>query len=700
MQSRWSDEEAEAACGRYEGLWGKDLALRTYSARLIGAEPSLVLHGGGNTSVKSVGNDAFGESLQAVFVKASGHDLAGIEPEGHCGLDLAYLRRARQLETLSDEGMVRLIRSRLLDYRSANPSIETLVHAFLSAKFVDHTHADAILALTNQEQGRELIREALGDGVVIIDYVEPGFELARATAEAVDASPGAWGAVWMCHGLITWGETARESYERTIEAVTRAESLLERRGGRRAEVTSAGLDRAREYWNELAPILRGALAEPSAGDDRAALPGILLPLIDEATLGFLAAEDGRTRALTPPVTSDHLIRTKAYPLWLEVADSRDPEALRAGVRQEVERYRSEYESYLGRHAAQLGNDVRRFDPSPRVVLMPGLGAACAGPNLREAAICRDITAQTLKIKTWAGGLGRYRGLDEGQLFAMEYRGLQHAKLGPAGDGLERYVALVTGAAGAIGAGICRRLLEEGCQVAACDLSAERLALLSEELVPRYGDRIRTVTADVTSPDSVRSAFDAVVSTWGGLDFVIVNAGVALVSSLAEMKLEEFRRLERVNIEGTLLVLAESARFFERQGIGGDIVLVSTKNVFAPGARFGAYSATKAAAHQLARIASLELASAGVRVNMVAPDAVFGEGRFKSGLWAEVGPDRMRARGLSEDGLQDYYRSRNLLKARVTARHVGNAVVYFLSRQSPTTGATIPVDGGLPDSTPR
>jgi NAD(P)-dependent dehydrogenase (short-subunit alcohol dehydrogenase family) len=176
--------------------------------------------------------------------------------------------------------------------------------------------------------------------------------------------------------------------------------------------------------------------------------------------------------------------------------------------------------------------------------------------------------------------------------------------------------------------------------------------------------------------------------------------VALVASLAEMKLEEFRRLERVNTEGTLIVLSESARFLEKQGIGGDIVLVSTKNVFAPGARFGAYSATKAASHQLARIASLELASSGVRVNMVAPDAVFGEGRFKSGLWAEVGPDRMRARGLSEDGLQDYYRGRNLLKARVTARHVGNAVLYFLTRQSPTTGATIPVDGGLPDSTPR
>lgn len=700
MRSRWSDEEAQALCTRYREGWSEDLALRTYSSRLIGSESGLVLHGGGNTSVKSTATDPFGDELEAIFVKASGWDLAGIEPDGHCGLDLAYLRRARQLNELTDEEMVRLIRSRLIDYRSSNPSIETLVHAFLPSKFVDHTHADAILALTNQEHGRELVEAALGDGVVIIDYVEPGFQLAKATADAAEAWPDSWAAVWMQHGLITWGRTARESYERTVDAVTRAEHLLERKGGRPVTVSSDEVERARRRWTSLAPILRGALAEPSGSEDRPLRPAILLPLIDEPTLGFLASDGAESLALTPPVTSDHLIRTKAYPLWLGGVDASDTESARARICETVETYRREYQSYFVRHATELNADAHSLDSSPRVVLLPGIGAACAGPNLREATICRDITAQTLKIKTWISGLGAYRGLEEAELFAMEYRVLQHAKLKASGKPLERQVALVTGAAGAIGAGICRRLLEEGCQVAASDLSAERLQLLIDELGPQFGDRVMSVVSDVTSPESVAAAFDRVVSVWGGLDFVIINAGVALVASLAEMKLEEFRRLERVNSEGTLIILSESARFFEKQGIGGDIVLVSTKNVFAPGARFGAYSATKAASHQLARIASLELASSGVRVNMVAPDAVFGEGHFKSGLWAEVGPDRMRARGLSEDGLHDYYRGRNLLKARVTARHVGNAVLYFLLRQSPTTGATIPVDGGLPDSTPR
>ncbi len=217
---------------------------------------------------------------------------------------------------------------------------------------------------------------------------------------------------------------------------------------------------------------------------------------------------------------------------------------------------------------------------------------------------------------------------------------------------------------------------------------------------RFGPKIVGVPLDVTDAASVAAAFRAVASTWGGVDIVVANAGIAHVAPLDRMDLETFQRLERVNVEGTLLVLAECARHFRAQATGGDVVLVSTKNVFAPGAKFGAYSATKAAAHQLARIASLEMADLDVRVNMVSPDAVFSDGGRKSGLWAEVGPDRMRARGLDEAGLEAYYRSRNLLKAGVTARHVANAVVFFVTRQTPTTGSTIPVDGGLPDATPR
>ena len=262
------------------------------------------------------------------------------------------------------------------------------------------------------------------------------------------------------------------------------------------------------------------------------------------------------------------------------------------------------------------------------------------------------------------------------------------------------VALVTGAAGAIGYGICCGLLEKGCHLAATDLPGEKLDSFTADLEQIAGDRVMGIAVDVTNEESVVGGFEGVIQTWGGIDIVVVNAGIPLVAHLKDINLDAFRKLEKVNVEGTLLTLGEIARHFILQGTGGDVIIVSTKNVPSPGAGFGAYSATKAAAHQLGRIASIELAQYGVRVNMVAPDGVFSEGKYRSGLWAEVGPDRMRARGLDEEGLQEYYQNRNLLKAKITGRHVSNAVLFFATRQTPTTGVTIPVDGGLPDATPR
>jgi NAD(P)-dependent dehydrogenase (short-subunit alcohol dehydrogenase family) len=338
---------------------------------------------------------------------------------------------------------------------------------------------------------------------------------------------------------------------------------------------------------------------------------------------------------------------------------------------------------------------------PRIALLPGLGALCAGPDARAAGVVRDITRHTLAVKARIAGTGaHYAGLPERDLFEMEYYALEQAKLGRARPPLGSQVALVTGAAGAIGAGIARGLLAEGCHVALTDLPGERLDSLAAELGAEADARVLATPLDVTDPASVAAAFAEVARTWGGVDLVVANAGAAHVARLADLSLEAFQQLERVNVDGTLLVLREAARHFAAQGTGGDIVLVSTKNVLAPGAGFGAYSATKAAAHQLARVASLELAALDVRVNLVAPDAVFGDATRPSGLWQQVGPERMRARGLDAEGLEAYYRDRNLLKARITPDHVARAGVVFATRQTPTTGATLPVDGGLPVAAPR
>jgi len=701
MKSQWSDVKAAEFVARYGPKWGEDLALRTYTSRLLGSEPTLVLHGGGNTSVKATRRNVLGESIEALFVKASGQNLATIEPEGHSCVRLEYLKKLRGLASLDDAVMVNELRTHLLDSKSPTPSIETLTHAFIPRKFIDHTHADAVLALTNRADGRQRVREALGEDVVILDYVRPGFQLAKAVADAYDAQPTARGMVWLLHGLTTWGATARESYEMMIELVTRAETYLAKHATRSPVVrVETPVATAEERAGRVMPLVRGLLARHTGDGDHPWRRMILRPLVNRQVLDFVDWDRGRELALSPPLTADHLVRTKPWPVWIVDPAYDDLAKLREQLTKAIQKFAADYDAYFARHATHFPAGITRFDSLPRVVLLPGLGALCAGKNVVAADIARDITAQTLAVKAQVAGMGGYVGLSEEHLFDMEYFTLQHAKLKrhdlPLGD----RVALITGAAGAIGSAIADALLEQGCHVAITDLPGENLDKLVGELKTNAGERVAGFPMDVTVPQSVAAACESVARTWGGVDLVIVNAGLAHVASLAEMDLDAFRRLERVNTEGTMLVMGEAARHFKLQGTGGDIVLISTKNVFAPGAKFGAYSATKAAAHQLARVASLELAEMDVRVNMVAPDAIFSHGARKSGLWAEVGPDRMRARGLDEAGLEEYYRNRNLLKAKVTARHVANAVLFFATRQTPTTGATLPVDGGLPDATPR
>jgi rhamnose utilization protein RhaD (predicted bifunctional aldolase and dehydrogenase)/NAD(P)-dependent dehydrogenase (short-subunit alcohol dehydrogenase family) len=664
-------------------------------------EDRLVLHGGGNTSVKGHHTNVLGQALPALFVKASGHDMATIEPEGHSGVNLAYLKALRALPNLSDEAMAEEFRTHLFDPRAATPSIETLAHAFLPPKFIDHTHADAILALTNQADGEKRVREALGEEVIVLEYVRPGFRLAKAAIEALEAHAGKRAMVWIRHGLVTWGGNAEEAYEATIEIVTRAEMYLAKHASKPLVVkTSTPSSEAQKRLIQVAPLVRGLLAQPTDDADRPYRRVILQALTSQEVLDFLGCERGKELAESPPLTSDHLIRTKAWPLWVADPAYGNLGKLKEQISKAIQEYAAEYQAYVERHAAKMPSGLAPFDSLPRVVLMPGLGALCAGKDAHAARIARDITAHTLAVKAQIAALGTYRGLCEEDLFDMEYHSLQHAKLRADELPLTREVAIVTGAAGAIGSAISQELLEAGCHVAVTDLPGDALNSLAEELRASFGERLVSVPLDVTKPDSVRTGFEAIIQSWGGVDLVVINAGAAMVSSLEEMTLEGFQRLERVNTEGTLLMLREAAPHFEMQGTGGDVVLISTKNVFAPGAKFGAYSATKAAAHQLARIASQEMAEIGVRVNMVAPDAVFSHGKRKSGLWAEVGPERMRARGLDEKGLEDYYRQRNLLKATVTAKHVAKAVLFFATRQTPTTGATLPVDGGLPDATPR
>ena len=334
-------------------------------------------------------------------------------------------------------------------------------------------------------------------------------------------------------------------------------------------------------------------------------------------------------------------------------------------------------------------------------MVPGVGVFTAGRTKVDARIAADITEHTLRAKATANDVGRYVGLPDGDLFDMEYWVLEQAKLGKATDAvLAGQVALVTGAVGAIGFGIARQLVAAGAHVVLSDLQGDRLDAACRELDPKGRGVAVGVVMDVTDEASVVAGFAETCRLFGGLDILVLNAGVAHVSALDALETAALRRVVDVNLVGTFLVLREGARLLRRQGTGGNIIVNSSKNVFAPGADFGAYSASKAGAHQLGKIAALELAPAGVRVNLINADAVFGDASRPSGLWQEVGPARARSRGLDPAALQDYYRQRNLLRVFVTPEHVGNAVVFLASNLTPTTGATIPVDGGVAEAFPR
>ena len=701
MINKWSDENAKTLADTFVAEFGTDLCELTYVTRLIGEEPDLALHGGGNTSIKSFATDIFGDKIPALYVKASGFNMGSIRPGDFIALDKEYLLSLKKLHGLSDEAMADEFRLHQLKASAALPSIETLMHAFIPEKCIVHTHPSAILALTNRENGEEALREAIWLHGSIIPYTKVGFDLAAMVAKTLDANPHASAVVIMHHGLVAWGPDPKTAYAKTIEIVSAAEKYIGSKTLKTFPAISPEASLlAHERYRSLAPVIRGLLAPQSEGASGKNVGTILKPLITDQVLSFVNFPGAKNLALTSPLTPDYLIRTKTLPLWIDQPQFDDAAAFKEQLTNGLSRYAAEYKNYVFRHAKKdLPPDM---DVLPRVALFPGMGAVCVGRSGDEVSMVCDITEQAIRVKgAIFGSGGVYRGIHEDHLFDMEFRSFQRAKLiGAAGGALEGTVALVTGSAGAIGTGICQALLEAGCHVAVTDLPGANLDSMVNELTRRFPGRVKGVGLDVTDEASVIAGFAEIVGAWGGVDCVIANAGIAHVCALEDMNLEAFRKLERVNIDGTLLIIKEAARHFKLQNRGGDVILISTKNVFAPGAKFGAYSATKAAAHQLARIASLELAGISVRVNMVAPDAVFSHGEKKSGLWAEVGPDRMKARGLDEAGLEDYYRTRNLLKAKVTARHVANAVLFFITHQTPTTGATIPVDGGLPDATPR
>ena len=697
MPKQFHRDEADAFARKYPDF-PRELADQAYTSRLLGADSCLVLHGGGNASVKLRLPTLLGDEQDVLYVKARGADMAHITPLEFTGLDLARLTRLRNLDNLDDEEMERQLRLARIDPDAPDPSVEALLHAFLPHPCVDHTHSDAVLILSHLENGTETIRTALGPKAVVMDYAASGLPLAKAAALALKKTPGTEALVVLHHGVFTFGPDAQTSHARMLDYTGRAERLIEKKTGQTVslsdrETAPAGPDAAR-----LASTIRGQCAH--AGPEGRMLRFLAevrtAPDLVELSLSPHAREMCRSGVLTP----DHAIRTRNRYLFLDGLPENDGE-LQEKTAGALAEFRRDQGRYCGGHGV-LDCPLEQLDNNPRVLLAAGAGLVALGATRREARMAADIAEHTLRAKALAQAISEYTPMPEEDVHHMEFWGPQRKKLrSTPPPPLQGKAALVTGAAGAIGYGIADRLLASGATVMLCDLDSAGLDKVRHILAERYSPTlVECLAFDVTDFAATEAAFTETALCFGGLDIVVPNAGLAHVDRLESLDSDRLRKVAEVNLMGAFHTIKAAIPLLRRQGTGGDIVLISTKNVFDPGASFGAYSATKAAAHQLAKIAALELAELGVRVNMINPDAVFGDEHVPSKLWELIGPDRMKARGLDPQGLKDYYRQRNMLKAAVTAKHVGNAVVFFCSELTPTTGATLPVDGGGPGAFPR
>ena len=693
MENLYNPDDAQQFAQQYSAYF-HELALRVYTSRLIGKSQDLVLHGGGNTSVKCRIKNIVDEEIDVLFVKGSGWDLGIIEPEGFTGLMLDPIRKLRRIDFLSDEEMENQLAINRIESRSPNPSVEALLHAFLPHKYIDHTHADSILILTNQKQGKAYVEEALGSRVTVIPYVMSGFPLAKAVAEAYEDAPDVDAIVVVHHGIYTFAEEARAAYDNMIRLVTKAEAFIaEKTRPESIEMKGSDMETEPRTQSDLvrvAPIIRGAVSHP-ASDGRLRrfyIESRTSPDLVKVSLSKKAKDLCRSGVLTP----DHAIRTKHQMVFIEQVPENDDD-LKDIIHRSIESFKIDFMRYC--------QDRTDIDPYPILFLISGVGLLALGDTRKAARISADIGERTIQAKLQAYTLGDYEPIAESHVFDMECWNLQQKKLKKAGQPLQGQVAFITGGAGAIGFGIAKQILAAGAVVVISDIDESRLAHVRVILAEAFGeDRVEAMVMDVADLGSVESAVEETCRRLGGIDIVVPNAGIAHVAKLEDLEPEKFDQVISVNLKGTYTVIKGAIPIFRRQGTGGNIVVISSKNVFDPGAAFGAYSASKAGAHQISKIAALELAEFGVRVNMGNPDAVFGDDAIGSKLWEEVGPDRMKSRGLDAQGLKDYYRQRSLLKVQVLGEHVGNAVVFFASELTPTTGASLPVDAGNPAAFPR
>lgn len=679
MKSAWVEREAQEAVDRY-GRAGirPDLALRIYTTQLLGRDPKLVLHGGGNTSLKTRTKDLNGDDTAVLCVKGSGWDMATIDAAGMPAVRLDALLRLRAREALPDDDMVRVQRANLINPSSPNPSVETLLHAFVPHAYVDHTHSAAVLGLIDQPDGPQRAREVYGARMGIVPYILPGFGLAKKSADVFDADPSVAGLILEKHGIFTFGADAREAYERMIEMVTLAEDYLARK--RKAVFVSVQLPQQIAPLSVVAPIVRGACALADAKTDGAWKRFVVDFRSNDAVLNFVNGADVARYSQAGVITPDHTIRTKNWPLIASAPHAGKENDFRAQLREAVTAFVERYVDYFARNNARVGGDRIMLDPAPRVVLVPGLGLFGLGTSAKEARVAADLAEAAVEAITDAESTGRFESISEADMFDCEYWPLEQAKLGSAKPmPLAGQVAVITGAGGAIGAATALAFAKAGAEVALLD----RELAAAQAKAKNIGGAALAVHCDVTDSASVAKAYEAVVARFGGVDILVSNAGAAWQGKIGEVDEAVLRQSFELNFFAHQKMAQAAVKIMRAQGTGGCLLFNVSKQAVNPGPAFGPYGLPKAATLFLVRQYALDYGADGIRANAVNAD------RIRSGLLTDdFIKERSKARGLSEKD----YMSGNLLQREVTAEDVAQA---FLAQALAlkTTADVTTVDGG-------